>query len=807
LAAGTYSYRWYANDTVGNNNSTGILAYIVNKTNPSSYLNLSLNGTEADLEIVYGSSSNATGWSTLADTQDLTFDLYKNGSFVMSGNPANNTGILGVGTYAYVYNTTGGANYTNGTSPVRILNITQSATYVNLSLNGFEDNTTVIYPQTITAVFSTNALTATMYRNATPINGENNTAKTLAAGYYNYTVINLGDANYTGSNKTFFATVNKNISTCSLAFNLPSPQNYSTPINASCSCTNPEASATLWRNGNNVTSAENNKFVNLSVATHNYVCNVIATQNYTSATTTSNYIINKSDPSSNLRLALNGVEGNWTITYGTQSNATGWSTLPSNQDLIFNLSRNGTSVASGNPASEITTLGAGTYTYVYNTTGGANYTNGTSPVRILNVTKAEPSLTLNVLPGLNVIVGTQTNVICAADTPQVTPLLYKNGILLPNLSDVAILPVGIYNYTCNSTATQNYTAKSVSKILTVTNTAPNTTNVIVNTSLGLNSSEENISCYAKGNDNEQSSLTSYYIWYNNITLFSSGNASVLNNTLTLLNTIDKSQTSVGDNWTCSVKMSDGYANETDWNNASVLLISYCGNSIKEQGEVCDGTDLDDKKCKDFGFDKGELVCSQNCTAFNTSGCKKEQGGGGGRTAGPGPSLCTPLYDCEWSSCESGSQNLVCDDRYNCEELLNKHEVQGITPVEEPTGTRICEIAPVVPEEKAPEKEAPITVEQIKEEICKLPLWLAFLIIILFSIHAYSFNRHYDEIRSGNKRTGKYLGWAIAGFALLALFTLITYLLCKGISADHIVFTIPIILATIMCIFTFHYRVP
>ncbi|MCX6748674.1 MAG: hypothetical protein NT076_03645, partial [Candidatus Pacearchaeota archaeon] len=46
-----------------------------------------------------------------------------------------------------------------------------------------------------------------MYRNGTNKSSENNIPVTLDVGYYNYTAINLGNANYSASSKTFFATV------------------------------------------------------------------------------------------------------------------------------------------------------------------------------------------------------------------------------------------------------------------------------------------------------------------------------------------------------------------------------------------------------------------------------------------------------------------------------------------------------------------------------------------------------------------------------------------------------------------------
>lgn len=50
----------------------------------------------------------------------------------------------------------------------------------------------------------------------------------------------------------------------------------------------------------------------------------------------------------------------------------------------------------------------------------------------------------------------------------------------------------------------------------------------------------------------------------------------------------------------------------------------CGNGVKESGEQCDGSDLNSKTCKSLGFDGGSLSCRSNCN-FNTSQCTYDDG--------------------------------------------------------------------------------------------------------------------------------------------------------------------------------------
>ncbi|MCA9694916.1 MAG: hypothetical protein R3A51_09675 [Nannocystaceae bacterium] len=47
--------------------------------------------------------------------------------------------------------------------------------------------------------------------------------------------------------------------------------------------------------------------------------------------------------------------------------------------------------------------------------------------------------------------------------------------------------------------------------------------------------------------------------------------------------------------------------------------ALCGNNMLEAGEACDGNQLNGKTCADFGFSMGNLACTGGCT-FDTSGC-------------------------------------------------------------------------------------------------------------------------------------------------------------------------------------------
>ncbi len=53
----------------------------------------------------------------------------------------------------------------------------------------------------------------------------------------------------------------------------------------------------------------------------------------------------------------------------------------------------------------------------------------------------------------------------------------------------------------------------------------------------------------------------------------------------------------------------------------------CGNDVVEEGEVCDGTDLQGESCASQGFYSGTLACLQDCSGFDTTGCEGYCGDG------------------------------------------------------------------------------------------------------------------------------------------------------------------------------------
>jgi len=176
----------------------------------------------------------------------------------------------------------------------------------------------------------------------------------LTAGGYsiNITITDIGsNINYTIYN----FTINQNTGSCSVYFNSTSPLVYPTAFTSYTDC----LGSTLYRNGTSIT---NNSIQDLTVGYYNF--SVIRTDsvNYSNIYDEETFTINKGTPT----LTLSSSAG-WTVPSATNSTITG-SNCPT--QLICYLYENGVNVS--NPFIDL--FSAGSYYFVYNTTGNTNYT-------------------------------------------------------------------------------------------------------------------------------------------------------------------------------------------------------------------------------------------------------------------------------------------------------------------------------------------------------------------------------------------------------------------------------------------------
>jgi len=322
IAAGTYYWMSYASDGGSNWNFTGVFSYVVNQA--ASSLSLAITPSSS---VTYGTATTA---NCTASTPQIIPQLFRNGTFVGAN---YETATLAAGSYNYSCNASATQNYTAPAEQSSILSVNKNATATELWLNGARSNLNITYPAQVNASAITSALFAALLRNGTNVDAENGVYASLAAGSYNYTAINYGNENYTDSDENWLLTINKNTTTCSLAVDPVSGQTWPASVNASCSCTNPEAAAKLWRNNADVTATENSIFTLLPAGNWSYVCNATATQNYTYAENASSYTINKA--ASSINLLLSGNDANFSTTNATQVNITAELATPATGNIAI----------------------------------------------------------------------------------------------------------------------------------------------------------------------------------------------------------------------------------------------------------------------------------------------------------------------------------------------------------------------------------------------------------------------------------------------------------------------------------------
>ena len=167
-----------------------------------------------------------------------------------------------------------------------------------------------------------------------------------------------------------------------------------------------------------------------------------------------------------INLTLNGSSANISYTYSPAYNlAINASSASGTQSIYLNGTLAGT--ANYSPI-----FGAGYYNITANSSGNANYS-AASVSYFANVSQAASAITLNAT-SWSVQSGASTTVNCTIGNSQSPLYLYRNGVQVGNstaggsISDTQALAAGTYNYTCNSTVSQNYTAAAEnSSILTV----------------------------------------------------------------------------------------------------------------------------------------------------------------------------------------------------------------------------------------------------------------------------------------------------------------------------------------------------
>ena len=174
------------------------------------------------------------------------------------------------------------------------------------------------------------------------------------------------------------------------------------------------------------------------------------------ATGTLSYTVDKAYP--DLSLSANP---SWSEYYQTETSIYG--TCPS--QITCDLYRNDESVSEP----DTQTLGAGSYVYVYNTSGNENYTEA-SVSETLIITKISPLSGMSLTGTSPIVYGTASD-FSGAETntgdSDCVYELYANDVLVANPDNV-VYGYGTINYVYNTSGCSNYTEASVSGSLDVT---------------------------------------------------------------------------------------------------------------------------------------------------------------------------------------------------------------------------------------------------------------------------------------------------------------------------------------------------
>jgi PGF-pre-PGF domain-containing protein len=728
LPAGVWQWRSIANDTKGNVNESSLIIIYIARATPD--VKTFIDGAGVNASSPYPSIKTIQGNTSIVLTPP-TFNLYVGSIPLGNGTNVSQSISLGVGTYNIVYNTSGNDNWTSAENNSLYVTITPLTSTPSLIITPSNITT---YPTTITATGSymsgDSGANISLYRNGNLVNSSitsSGVSETilLGVGTYNYTVVYAATQNYTTSNRTNITDVGKG----SLTGTLSTP-NATYPNNLTMTSTESNSGDSDV----NYTIYCNSTLVNLSTGlaptgTYQFGANssaYLCILNTTSATftnwtsnssiTTNTTYVNKGNPTSTMNISINGTANDSTVTYPNATNVTGWSTITGQAGLTFNLYKSGAFVNNTTSApymiDDENFFGVNTYTYIFNTTGNANYTNGTV-TRTLTISQSTPSISLT-SSSWSVTYGTATTVTCSVSTPtnETNITLLRNGTIV-NSTENGIsytLTVGPWNYTCNSSASTNYSASSASQTLTVNAAATTTTtggstggfttSTITSTTVRLAQGKVNITADKITTDGKMIANIARYldvaIRGMNITVVNNvANIKIMTSKLATLpasvpydingkvyNYISVSEINITDADIKIVNIS--FAVNKTWltsngvDSSNITLYRWANNKWN---------DLSASKISEDANEVFFRVSSPGLSVF-VIGTK-----GGAPVITPTPTACTESWSCtDWSTCANSQQTRTCTDTNSCGTTaskpsesqsctVNKAETTVVTPVQ------------------------------------------------------------------------------------------------------------------------------
>jgi hypothetical protein len=418
VAESFVTVRITANDTAGNslsvtaNFTVDNTAPTVSYVSPTPASGSNLSQTYVSVNITTGESANAAvlEWNSV------------NESMAGSGTNWNKTKTgLSDGTYSYkVYANDSAGNLGVGatrtvtidTAPPNPSNLTETpadpATYSSGQAYTFNATwTDAVAVSAVLIEFDGTNYTASKV-GATSAYTRNFT--NLAAATYSY----KWHANDTAGNRNITGvqtyTISKAATTLAINITPSSSITFGTQSNASCTANNNEVSVTLTRNS---TGVSNPDVQTLAAGSYLYNCSAAATQNYTSASTTSTLTVNKA--AGGVDLKLNGTDSNLTVQVYSIANHTATRTAG---EWGIEIRQNGALIANGSsPQTNLTnytSLGTFNITGVY--PESQNYTRSTDTLYVIVQDTIVPVVTLSSpANGTNTTSISNTFVFSAAD--------------------------------------------------------------------------------------------------------------------------------------------------------------------------------------------------------------------------------------------------------------------------------------------------------------------------------------------------------------------------------------------------------
>jgi len=457
LGVGNYDYYFWANDSSGNYNTSGVRGYSVVMAGGN--ISLLLNGVGANLSVIYPQEVNAS-----AGTLYGSVSLYRDGGDVSGENGENVS--LGVGYYNYTAVSSGDQNH-SGVSVTYWVNVTFTGSEVNLTLNFSEGNISIFEGDSIllngTLISGDSGGTLELYNSGVLINsgtGEvSNNTLFSSAGLYNISVRYVASQNYSDSWETYWVDV-------SVVPDTTPP--YFTVIPGDVTINYTQGF------GVDFDATDDIGFGSYSINwTDSFVINSSGWLENSTGLAVGTYMINVSinDTSGNENSTVFSVVVNRKVSscslssggdpeYPNPVNVSGSCDSGEASGMLF---RDGVDVTSELGAEVL--LGVGSYDYVLNVTETGNYSSGSDSISVVvNLGASEVNLTLNFSEGnISIFEGDSillNGTLISGDSGG-TLELYDNGTLINSGSgDVSNMTTfgsaGLYNISVRYVASQNY---------------------------------------------------------------------------------------------------------------------------------------------------------------------------------------------------------------------------------------------------------------------------------------------------------------------------------------------------------------